>query len=237
MGPHCPFAAHSLGSRDGNVPRYKDSHACVRCVAALSEGRVSLDIHRIHRNWRRRYLEFWSFVDIQGPGDCWGWRGGGATSATSRRTVFPIMRHWIQRPSIPGRSHTGGWSASFSAPRVAGWFSWGDFGTLPITNTCGNVGCCNPLHLRVLEVPHFCHNRKLQRIDFSFDSRKLQSHILDFIETCRTRRPEFYAKLRKRNGDWIDHHLAALGPELPVPAADEVDPNAPQELPEDDGLD
>lgn len=242
MGPSCPFAAHSLGSRDGNVPRYKDSHACVRCVAALSEGRVALDIHRIQRDWRGRFLEFWSFVDIQGPDDCWEWHGNRPKGkATSRTTVFPMRRYWTLRPNGPTSPTRGGWSGNFSAPRVAGWFSWGDYGTLPIVNTCGTTGCCNPLHLRVLGVPHFHHNRKLQLVNFNFDSRKLQGHILDFIETSRIRRPDLYAKLRKRNGNWIDHHLAALGPNIPAPDPgpdeDDSDPNDPQGLEEDDGLD
>ena len=46
-GPLCYFRDHNLGSRDGRIPRYDDSHACVRCVSALMEGRLSLDVHRI----------------------------------------------------------------------------------------------------------------------------------------------------------------------------------------------
>ena len=46
-GPICFFHEHSIGSRDGQIPRYSDSHACVRCVSALTEGRLSLDVHKI----------------------------------------------------------------------------------------------------------------------------------------------------------------------------------------------
>ena len=61
-GPICPFLDHSHGSLDGNVPRYDYSHACVRCIAALTEGRLELSVRKIHPQFRRRFLEFWSFV-------------------------------------------------------------------------------------------------------------------------------------------------------------------------------
>ena len=34
-GPLCFHSDHNIGAKDGLIPRYKDSHACVRCVAAL----------------------------------------------------------------------------------------------------------------------------------------------------------------------------------------------------------
>ena len=70
-GPLCPHAEHSIGSRDGRVPRYDDSHACVRCIAGLTEGRLSLDVHKIEKTHRRRFLEFWSYVEIRGLDECW----------------------------------------------------------------------------------------------------------------------------------------------------------------------
>jgi hypothetical protein len=97
---------------------------------------------------------------------------------------------------------------AYAAPRVGGWFSWGDFAQLPYRTTCGNVNCCNPLHLRVLEVPHFYHNRKLDLIDFNFSSRKLHSHVVDFLDTTRNRRPGLYGRLRRDNPEWIEKNLA-----------------------------
>ena len=48
-GPICFHKDHSIGSRDGLIPRYKDSHACVKCVSALTEGRLALDVHNIEK--------------------------------------------------------------------------------------------------------------------------------------------------------------------------------------------
>ena len=61
-GPVCFCKDHSIGSKDGRIPRYSDSHACVRCISSLTEGRLSLDIHEIEKKHRRRFLEFWSFL-------------------------------------------------------------------------------------------------------------------------------------------------------------------------------
>ena len=133
-GPVCPHAEHSIGSRDNRVPRYDDSHACVRCVAGLTEGRLSLDVHKIEKTHRRRFLEFWSYVEIRGPDECWPWHGPMHTKSNS--SYFPIPRFWNH-----GRQ--------YSAPRVATWYTWGDIGRLPIKHTCGNNNCCNPLHIRV----------------------------------------------------------------------------------------
>jgi hypothetical protein len=224
MGPHCPFSAHSLGSRDGNIPRYADSHACVRCVAGLTEGRVSLDVHRIHRTWRRRFLEFWSLVDIQDQDECWEWQG----SIYKGRgvTYYPMARHW----NCMHRSN-------FSAPRIAGWFTWGDFGTLPITHLCGNLACCNPLHIKVLKVPHFHHNRRLSAIDLHFDAAKLQKETLSFLELTKLRQPLRFRRLERINGEWLRYRLAdsdtpLVGPEPEVVLAAKgrsTDPDTPNE--------
>ena len=96
-GPFCPFHEHSLGSRDGRIPRYTDSHACVRCISALTEGRLSLDVHKIHRTFRRRFLEFWSFVEIGDPDECWNWHGN---------THSKIQQHILCDASLLGQRQT-----------------------------------------------------------------------------------------------------------------------------------
>ena len=98
------------------------THACVRCVSALTEGRLSLDVHRIHRSHRRRFLEFWSFVEIREPDECWPWHG--PKHSANNSTYFSYPRHW-------------GKGRQYSAPRVAFWLTWGDIGRLPIKHTCG----------------------------------------------------------------------------------------------------
>jgi hypothetical protein len=216
-GPLCFFHAHSLGSRDGRVPRYSDSHACVRCIAALTEGRLSLDVHTIHRQHRRRFLEFWSLVDIGHPEECWGWQG--AFHGRCGTPIFPIPRHW-------------GSARQYSAQRVAVWYSWGDVGRLPIKPLCGESNCCNPLHVRVQGVPHYYHNRRLQVLDLEFNSRKLLQETQAFLVVTRQRDPGRYAKLEKTSKAWLEFRLNQDGP---VAAARVAAALAAEDTPEDGG--
>jgi len=196
-GPICPFTDHSLGSRDGRIPRYDDSHACVRCVSALSEGRLSLDVHRIHKSFRRRFLEFWSFVDITEPDDCWEWRG--TIHSRHGTSYFSFPRFWSS-------------CQQYSAPRVATWFTWGDIGRLPIRHVCGNPNCCNPLHIRIKGVPHYFHNRHIQLIDLEFSSHKLLHETQSFLVTTRDKDPRRFEKLERNNKLWIETRLRSDGP-------------------------
>jgi hypothetical protein len=191
-GPICPMVDHSRGSLDGNIPRYDDSHACVRCIGALTEGRLSLDIRRIHPQQRRRFLEFWSYVEIASPDSCWPWQGPTYGSSS----YFPFPRHWCK-----GRQ--------FSAARVAAWFTWGDIGRLPIEHTCGNRSCCNPLHIRVKGVPHFHHNRRLAMVDLVGESRRLRSETSEFLATTRELNPARYEQIAKANIAWISERADA----------------------------
>ena len=196
-GPVCFHAEHSIGSKDGLIPRYKDSHACVRCISALTEGRVSLDVHQIERKYRRRFLEFWSFVEIRGPDECWPWRG--KYHSRSNSSYFQIPRHW-------------GAGRQYSAPRMAVWTTWGDIGRLPIKAICGDHNCCNPLHWRIKGVPHFFHNRDLQVIDLEFCSNKLTADTQLFLETTADKDPQRFEKIHNANRIWIDFRLNSDGP-------------------------
>lgn len=187
-GPICPIADHSHGSLDGLIPRYDDSHACVRCIAALTEGRLELNIRRIHPQYRRKFLEFWSFVEIGQPSDCWPWRG--PHYASQHSGYFPIRRFWNS-------------AGQYSAPRVAVWFTWGDIGRLPIKMTCENHLCCNPLHIRVRGVPHFHHNRQLAVVELAANARRLVSDTHEFLEITRDRAPARYRRLERMNAEWI----------------------------------
>jgi hypothetical protein len=195
-GPICPVLDHSRGSLDGQVPRYDDSHACVRCIAALTEGRLSLDIRRIHKQYRRKFLEFWSYVDIASPDTCWHWHG--PTYGDGSSTYFPLPRHW-------------GKGRQYSAPRVATWFTWGDIGRLPIDHACGDKFCCNPLHIRVRGVPHFHHNRRLASIDLIGDSQRLRDETTEFLQATRTLHPKQYEKIERINIAWISRRADADG--------------------------
>lgn len=193
QGPLCPFLDHSHGSLDGQIPRYDDSHACVRCISALTEGRLELSLPRIHPQFRKRFLEFWSLVDIGDPMDCWAWQGCHYKDGSS--TYFPFKRHW-------------GGGRQYSAPRVATWFTWGDIGRLPIKNICEDPFCCNPLHIRVQGVPHFYANRKLSTINLFPAASVLASDTQAYIEAARDCSPAAFARLERANAEWIRQRLA-----------------------------
>lgn len=191
-GPLCPFADHSVGSLDGQIPRFDDSHACVRCIGALTEGRLELSLPRIHKTYRKRFLEFWSLVAIGDPTDCWIWQGNRYANDSS--SYFPIKRHW-------------GTGRQYSAPRVATWFTWGDVGRLPVKNICEDPHCCNPLHIRVLGVPHFHHRRQLATINLFSSASTLISDTQAYIEAARDTSPAAFARLERANAAWIRHRL------------------------------
>lgn len=195
-GPTCFFLEHSIGSMDGKVPRYADSHACVRCISSLTEGRVTLDVHKIHKKHRRKFLEFWSFVQMGDPDECWPWQG--KPIDRNNASSYYIHRHWST-------------ARSYSAQRVAAWFTWGDVGRLPIVSACGDSRCCNPLHLRVKGVPHFYHNRKLQVIDLEFSRAKLTQETNLFLETASEKDPVRFNLLRRSNEEWIDYRMCQGG--------------------------
>lgn len=222
-GPLCFFHDHSIGSKDGRVPRYSDSHACVRCISALTEGRLTLDVHKIHRKHRRRFLEFWSLVDIAEADDCWTWQG--AVHSRTGSPHYSIPRHW-------------GSGRQYSAQRVAVWYTWGDIGRLPIKSLCGQSHCCNPLHIRVQGVPHYYHNRQLQLLDLEFSSRKLLGETYDFLRTTRERDPARFAHLEKTSKLWLDFRLSQGGPVSAAAIAQALagDPAGDDPL-EDDPLD
>jgi len=195
-GPLCFHKDHSIGCRDGRIPRYSDSHACVKCVSALTEGRFSLDVHQIHKKHRKKFLEFWAFVDIQGPYDCWEWHG---KKTAKGQSIFNISRHWTS-------------GNGFAAQRSAFWFSHGDIGRLPIKPVCGNPHCMNPLHLRAKGIPHFYHRRHLRTIDLEFNSRKLIGETTLFLQTTLDRDPVQFKKLQESNQLWIEARIAANAP-------------------------
>lgn len=203
-GPICFFAEHSIGSMDGRIPRYNDSHACVRCVSALTEGRLTLDVHKIHKKYRRRFLEFWSYVEIGEPDDCWAWHGPRHSQTDS--SYFPFPRHW-------------GSGRQYHASRIATWFTWGDIGRLPLRCVCGDNNCCNPLHIRIKGVPHFYHNRKLRLMDLEFSAQKLGRDTQDFLLTTRERDPAKFAAMENLNRTWLEFRMASEGPVDPEDVA------------------
>ncbi len=132
-GDLCLYTGHSLGRFSAHSMRYDSHQACVRCVAAAREGRMSLDIDRLMKKNRIKALKFWSQVDIGAPDECWNWQG--SINNKTKQPQFAWRRHGISS------------STQHHPQRVAMWFSWGDLGFTGVKTTCGNKYCCNPFHL------------------------------------------------------------------------------------------
>ena len=99
QGELCLYTGHSLGRFSTHSMRYDSHQACVRCVASAREGRMSFDISRLLKKYRKRALKFWSQVDIGAPDDCWNWEGcinkrtqhnfhGGGQALLVRRSII-----------------------------------------------------------------------------------------------------------------------------------------------------
>ena len=132
-GSLCLYSGHSIGRFSSSSMRYDSHQACVRCVAAAREGRMSFNIDRLLKKERKRALKFWSKVDIGQPDECWEWQG--YKGKGNGMPQFPWRR--------PGIST----STQHHPQRVAMWFTWGDLGYTGVKSTCGNKYCCNPFHL------------------------------------------------------------------------------------------
>ena len=132
-GELCLYAGHSVGRFSSTSMRFDSHQACVRCVAAAREGRLSFDIDRLLKKEQKRALKFWSQVEIGSPDECWNWRG-----CINKRT---------EQPQFAWRRHGISSSTQHHPQRVAMWFTWGDLGFTGVKTTCGNKYCCNPFHL------------------------------------------------------------------------------------------
>ncbi len=132
-GELCIYSGHSIGRFSSTSMRFDSHQACVRCVAAAREGRMSFDIDRLLKRERKRALRFWSQVDIRQPDECWNWEG-----CINKRT---------KQPQFSWRRHGISTSTQHHPQRVAMWYTWGDLGFTGVKTTCGNKYCCNPFHL------------------------------------------------------------------------------------------
>ena len=206
-GPICFHREHNIGAKDGRIPRYSDSHACVRCIAALTEGRFSINVHNIDKKHRRNFLTFWSLVEIRDPDECWDWQG---TTAANGACTFSNPRHW-----------TGG--RQFAAHRTAFWYSHGDIGRLPIKRLCSNPKCVNPLHYKAQGVPHFFHRRHLKEIDLAFNNRKLIGETNLFLRTMASRDPASFKRIQAVNELWIRARMKGDGPVSASDISDQLD--------------
>ena len=167
-GELCLYGGHAMSRYSSHSMRYDSHAACVRCVAAAREGRLSFDINRLVKKNRKKALKFWSQVDIGAPDDCWNWHG--YVNAKTSQPQFP----W-RRPGISS-------STQHHPQRVAMWLSWGDLGFTGVKTTCGNKFCCNPMHLIPQKIGVFVDNDTyLDSFELACQIYALKQQVADFV--------------------------------------------------------
>ena len=166
-GELCIYQGHAIHRFCEHSMRYDSHAACTRCVAAAREGRLSFDINRLLKKWRKKALEFWSQVDISSPDQCWEWNGN--INPRTKQAQFP----W-RRPGIAT-------STQHHPQRVAMWLTWGDLGFTGVKTTCGNRYCCNPFHLIPQKVGVFVDNDTyIESFELACEIHTLKQQIHDY---------------------------------------------------------
>lgn len=166
-GELCLYQGHAIHRFCEHSMRYDSHAACTRCVAAAREGRLSFDINRLLKKWRKKALDFWSQVEIGAPDECWDWAG-----TINPRTKQPQFA-W-RRPGIAS-------STQHHPQRVAMWLTWGDLGFTGVKTTCGNRYCCNPFHLIPQKVGVFVDNDSyIESFELACELHTLKQQVHDF---------------------------------------------------------
>lgn len=207
-GTLCIYTGHSIGKFSSTSMRYDSHQACVRCVAAAREGRMSFDISRLLKREQRRALKFWSQVDIGQPDECWEWMGYRAKG--NGMPQFP----W-RRPGISS-------STQHHPQRVAMWFTWGDLGFTGVKTTCGNKYCCNPFHLIPQKIGVFVNQDSyLESFELSCELHSLKQQVAEYVleeavkeEEKRASEAEMQARselLFEPTTDFADRWQAVVG--------------------------
>ena len=167
-GTLCLYSGHGIGRFSDSSMRFDSHQACVRCVAAAREGRMSFDIDRLLKRERKRALKFWSKVDIGAPDECWEWQGYKAKGTGMPQ--FPWRR--------PGIST----STQHHPQRVAMWFTWGDLGYTGVKSTCGNKYCCNPFHLIPQKIGVFVDSESyLESFELACQLHTLKQQVAEYV--------------------------------------------------------
>ena len=166
-GELCLYAGHSVGRFSSTSMRFDSHQACVRCVAAAREGRLSLDIDALLKKEQKRALKFWSQVEIGSPDECWNWRG-----CINKRT---------EQPQFAWRRHGISSSTQHHPQRVAMWFTWGDLGFTGVKTTCGNKYCCNPFHLIPQNIGVFVdHDSYMESFELACELHTLKQQVAEY---------------------------------------------------------
>ena len=167
-GELCLYAGHSVGRFSSSSMRFDSHQACVRCVAAAREGRLSFDIDRLLKKEQKRALKFWSQVEIGSPDECWNWKG-----CINKRT---------QQPQFAWRRHGISSSTQHHPQRVAMWFSWGDLGFTGVKTTCGNKYCCNPFHIIPQKIGVFVdHDSYAESFELQCQLHTLKQRVAEYV--------------------------------------------------------
>jgi len=167
-GELCLYTGHSLGRFSSSSMRYDSHNACIRCVAAAREGRLSLDIDRLLASHRTRALKFWSHVDIGALDECWNWKG-----CLNKRTQMPQFS--FRRLGIST-------STQHHPQRVAMWLSWGDLGITQVKPICGNRFCCNPFHLIPQKIGVFVdQDSYIESFELACQLHTLKQQVAEYV--------------------------------------------------------
>jgi len=179
-GELCLYAGHSVGRFSSTSMRFDSHQACVRCVAAAREGRLSFDIDRLLKKEQKRALKFWSQVEIGSPDECWNWRG-----CINKRT---------EQPQFAWRRHGISSSTQHHPQRVAMWFTWGDLGFTGVKTTCGNKYCCNPFHIIPQKIGVFVdHDSYAESFELQCQLHTLKQRVAEYVveEAMKQQEKEF----------------------------------------------
>ena len=167
-GELCLYTGHSLGRFSSASMRYDSHNACIRCVAAAREGRLSLDISRLMAAHRKKALKFWSQVDIGSLDECWNWIG-----CLNKRTQMPQFS--FRRLGIST-------STQHHPQRVAMWLSWGDLGITQVKPICGNRFCCNPFHLVPQKIGVFVdQDSYIESFELACQLHTLKQQVAEYV--------------------------------------------------------
>ena len=167
-GELCLYAGHSVGRFSSVSMRFDSHQACVRCVAAAREGRLSFDIDRLLKKEQKRALKFWSQVEIGSPDECWNWKG-----CINKRT---------EQPQFAWRRHGISSSTQHHPQRVAMWFTWGDLGFTGVKTICGNKYCCNPFHIIPQKIGVFVdHDSYAESFELQCQLHTLKQRVAEYV--------------------------------------------------------
>ena len=167
-GELCLYTGHSLGRFSSASMRYDSHQACVRCVAAAREGRLSLDTDKLLKPNRIKALKFWSKVDIGELDECWNWKG-----CINKRTKMP--QHSWRRLGITT-------STQQHPQRIAMWLGWGDLGVTQVKPICGNRLCCNPFHLIPQKIGVFVDSESyIESFELACQLHTLKQRVQEYL--------------------------------------------------------